>query len=136
MAPSTAGGGRGSWPSRDRGAERGGDRGGATVCLLAVGLVLVLVGTFGAAVGAARVARHQARVGADFAALAGAGQALGGDGSACETADELARANRGRLTSCRLDGLDVVVTVEVTVDPLPGLRRVATAAARAGPPRG
>ncbi|MFG1954301.1 Rv3654c family TadE-like protein [Micromonospora sp. NPDC048830] len=143
-ARSATGGDRGGAARSATGGDRGGtarpttggDRGGATVCLLAAGLVLVLVGAFGAAVGAARVARHQARVGADFAALAGAGQALGGDGPACAAADELARANHGRLTSCRLDGLDVLVTVEVGVDPLPGLRRSATATARAGPPRG
>ncbi|MEU5939497.1 Rv3654c family TadE-like protein [Micromonospora sp. NPDC047548] len=111
------------------------DRGGATVCLLVVGLVFVLVGVFGAAIGTARTARHQARVGADFAALAGAGRALDGDGVACATAAELARANRARLTGCLLDGLDVLVTVEVPVTPLPGFRRVATATSRAGPIR-
>jgi secretion/DNA translocation related TadE-like protein len=121
---------------RTAGRTASGDRGGAAVCLLAVGLVVVLFGTFGAAVGSARVARHQARVGADFAALAGAGRALDGVEPACAAADELARANRGRLTSCRLDGLDVIVTVEVWVEPLPGLRRAVTAVARAGPPRG
>ncbi|MGC5017134.1 Rv3654c family TadE-like protein [Micromonospora sp. DT47] len=112
------------------------DRGGATVCLLAVGLVLVLFGLAGAAVGAARVARHQARVAADFGALAGAGRAPRGPEVACASADELVRANRARLTRCRTDGLDVLVTVEVAVTPLPGLRRVATATARAGPVRG
>ncbi|WP_320068233.1 Rv3654c family TadE-like protein [Micromonospora sp. RTGN7] len=112
-----------------------GDRGGATVCLLAVGLVFVVVGVFGAAVGAARVARQRAAVAADFGALAAAGQALAGGGVACGSADEIARGNGARLTGCRLDGLDAVVTTEVTVTPVPGLTRVATATARAGPPR-
>ncbi|SBT54023.1 Rv3654c family TadE-like protein [Micromonospora narathiwatensis] len=112
------------------------DRGGATVCLLAVGLVFVLVGLFGAALGAARTARQQARNAADFGALAGAGRALDSEDVACGRADELARANGGRLVACRLDGLDVVVTAEVRVAPLPGLVRTATATARAGPVRG
>jgi hypothetical protein len=35
-----------------------------------------------------------------------------------------------------VDGLDVEVTVEVGVAPMPGLTRVAQATARAGPVRG
>jgi secretion/DNA translocation related TadE-like protein len=116
--------------------DRGADRGGATVCLLAIGLVLVLIGLLGAGLGAARCARHQARNAADFGALAGAYRALEGAGAACGRAAHLAAANGGRLTACRLDGLDVVVTAEVRVEPLPGLARVATATARAGPTRG
>lgn len=112
------------------------DRGGATVCLLAVGLVFVLVGLFGAALGAARTARQQARVAADFGALAGAGRALGGEGTACGAAGELVGANAARLSACRLDGLDVLVTAEVTVTPLPWLTRTVTATSRAGPIRG
>nr|WP_088979496.1 Rv3654c family TadE-like protein [Micromonospora coxensis] len=111
------------------------DRGGATVCLLVVGLVFVLVGVFGAAIGSARVARHQARAAADFAALAAAGLALRGDAAACGAADDLAAANGARLTGCRLDGLDALVTVQVPVTPLPGFHRAATATARAGPVR-
>ncbi|MCX4468775.1 flp pilus-assembly TadE/G-like family protein [Micromonospora sp. NBC_01655] len=122
---------------RDAGAaRRGGERGGATVCLLAAGMVFVVVGLFGAAVGAARMARQQARVAADFGALAGAGRALAGGPEACAYADEVVRANGARLTGCRLDGLDAVVTAEVTVAPVPGLTRVAIVTSRAGPPRG
>ncbi|WP_405102630.1 Rv3654c family TadE-like protein [Micromonospora sp. NBC_01412] len=113
----------------------GRERGGATVCLLAVGLVFVVVGLFGAAVGAARVARQQVRVAADFGALAGASRALAGEQVACSSADEVVRANGARLTGCRLDGLDAVVTAEVTVTPVPGLTRVATVTSRAGPVR-
>ncbi|MEU8045475.1 Rv3654c family TadE-like protein [Micromonospora echinofusca] len=126
----------GSAQAREEGARPAGDRGGATVCLLAVGLAFVLVGLFGAAVGAARTARQQARVAADFGALAGAGQALLGEPAACGRAAEIAGANGGRLLACRLDGLDLLVTAEVAVTPLPGLARVATASARAGPVRG
>ncbi|MGK5671490.1 Rv3654c family TadE-like protein [Micromonospora sp. URMC 106] len=128
-------GGRGS-PAAPCRRGTGGERGGATVCLLAVGLVFVVVGLFGAAVGAARTARQQARVAADLGALAGAGQALHGEPAACGRAAEIAAANGGSLLACRLDGLDVLVTAEVAVTPLPGLSRVATATARAGPVRG
>ncbi|MFI7022951.1 Rv3654c family TadE-like protein [Micromonospora sp. NPDC049900] len=114
----------------------GRDRGGATVCLLAVGLIFVLSGTFGAGVGAARVARQQARVAADFGALAGAGRALHDESQACARAAELVAANGARLVRCQVDGIDVVVTAAVSVRPLPGISRVATATSRAGPVRG
>ncbi|MGC4886387.1 Rv3654c family TadE-like protein [Micromonospora sp. DT227] len=111
------------------------ERGGATVCLLAIGLVFVLVGLFGAGLGAARCARHQARVAADFGALAGASLVLDGADAACGSADALVSANAGRMTGCRVDGLDLIVTAQVRVAPLPGLTRVATATSRAGPSR-
>ncbi|MFI2709098.1 Rv3654c family TadE-like protein [Micromonospora sp. NPDC018662] len=111
------------------------ERGGATVCLLAIGLVFVLVGLFGAGLGAARCARHQARAAADFGALAGASRVLDGTDIACGSADALVSANGGRMTGCRVDGLDLIVTAQVRVTPLPGLARVATATSRAGPVR-
>ncbi|MFR9775993.1 Rv3654c family TadE-like protein [Micromonospora sp. MS34] len=131
-----AAGGRGCRRTGRRPGHRGADRGGATVCLLAVGLVYVVVGLFGAALGAARVARQQARAAADFGALAGAARAVDGAADACRRAGEFTGANGGRLVACRLDGLDVLVTVEVTVSPMPWLTRTATAASRAGPVRG
>ncbi|SCG59252.1 helicase/secretion neighborhood TadE-like protein [Micromonospora humi] len=105
------------------------------MCLLALGLVFVLVGLFGAGLGAARCARHQARIAADFGALAGAARALDVPGAACGRAAELVAANGGRLAGCRADGLDLIVTAQVRVAPLPGLVRVATATSRAGPAR-
>lgn len=117
-------------------AGAGRDRGSASLWLLAVGLVLLAAGGAGAAVGAARVGHHQARVAADFAALAGAPRVLGGSGPACARAAELARSNGGRVVACGVDGFDLRVTVEVTVTPLPGLARVARATSRAGPARG
>ncbi|MER5458986.1 Rv3654c family TadE-like protein [Micromonospora sp. NPDC002389] len=122
--------------SRSRRRVGGRDRGGATVCLLAVGLVFVISGIFGAGIGAVRVARHQARVAADFGALAGAGRALHDESQACAEAAELVTANGARLVRCHVDGIDVVVTAEVSVRPLPGISRVATATSRAGPMRG
>ncbi|MFF5176643.1 Rv3654c family TadE-like protein [Micromonospora sp. NPDC000316] len=126
------------WPRGERpGIEpSGGERGGATVLLLAVGLVFVLVGTFGAAVAVATMAAQRAAVAADLGALAGAARALDGDAVACAAAGDIAGRNGGRLVGCRLDGLDVLVIVEVVFTPLPGLTRVAASTARAGPVRG
>ncbi|MFF5054002.1 Rv3654c family TadE-like protein [Micromonospora sp. NPDC000663] len=112
------------------------ERGGATVLILAIGLAFVLFGTFGAAVAAAGMARQRAAVAADLGALAGAARALDGDERACALASDIAGRNGGRLTACRLDGLDMLVTVEVAFTPLPGMSRVATSTARAGPLRG
>lgn len=110
-----------------------GDRGAASLLVLAIGLTLVAAGLAGAAVGAARVARHQARAAADFGALAGAVHAAQGEQAACVRAAELVGANGGRLTHCRLDGLELVIRAEVAVTPLPALDRAASASARAGP---
>ncbi|WP_422774573.1 Rv3654c family TadE-like protein [Plantactinospora sp. WMMC1484] len=104
--------------------------------LLAVGLALVVFSLGGAAVEAARVARHQARIAADLGALAGAARALDGADRACARAAAIAAANSARITGCTLDGLDLQITAEVTVEPLPGLTRTALATSRAGPVRG
>nr|WP_281278629.1 Rv3654c family TadE-like protein [Micromonospora pisi] len=111
------------------------DRGSASLWLLAVGLTLVMAGMAGAAVGAARVAKHQARVAADFGALAGAARTLEGPAVACARAADLVSANGGRIVDCAVDGLDLQLVVELTAHPLPGLTRVARATARAGPIR-
>ncbi|MEO3743710.1 Rv3654c family TadE-like protein [Plantactinospora sp. B5E13] len=113
-----------------------GERGSASLWLLVAGLVLVLVSIGASGVGAARVARHQARVAADLGALAGAAHVLDGQPAACARAAAIAAANSARITTCGLDGFDLHLQVEVPVEPLPGLRRVATASARAGPVRG
>ncbi|MET7875897.1 Rv3654c family TadE-like protein [Micromonospora profundi] len=112
------------------------ERGGATVLLLAVGLVFVLVGLFGAAVAGAGMAAQRAAVAADLGALAGAAKALDGDAVACAAARDIAGRNGGHLVGCRLEGLDVLVTVEVVFTPTPGLTRAAASTARAGPVRG
>jgi secretion/DNA translocation related TadE-like protein len=111
------------------------DAGSATIWALAVGLVLVAAGVAGAAVGAARVGRHQAGAAADLGALAGAVDAVQGSAVACPRAAAVVSANGGRLVACTVDGLDLVVTAAVTVHTLPGLTAEATASARAGPLR-
>ncbi|MFF5296852.1 Rv3654c family TadE-like protein [Paractinoplanes globisporus] len=112
------------------------DRGAASILVLAVGLVLVAAGLGGAAIGNARVARHQARNAADLAALAGAMEAVYGQDVACERAGRFAVANDAQVTSCAVDGLEIVVRAEVEVRPLPQLVRHVSAAARAGPVSG
>lgn len=98
---------------------RGRDRGQATVLLLAVmalvAVALVATARFGARV----VAREQAQVAADAAALAGVS---GGRAAA----SRLAAANGGRLVRFTSDGDTVMVWVRVGVD-------VATAKATRAP---
>ncbi|MFV2019151.1 Rv3654c family TadE-like protein [Micromonospora sp. LOL_023] len=113
-----------------------GQRGSASLWLLAVGLVLVAAGLAGAMIGAARLARQQAAVAADLAALAGAARALDGPTLVCERAAELAERNGGRLVGCVVEGLEVLVAVEVPVLPSIGVNRPAVAQARAGPVHG
>lgn len=122
-------------PVTEHAGRRPRDRGAATLWLLAIGLVLVVAGMAGASVGAARVARHQARVAADLGALAGAMRVVDGAEAACARAAELVTRNRGRLAGCRVDGFDLIVAVEVPVTPMPGLTRTARVEARAGPAR-
>jgi secretion/DNA translocation related TadE-like protein len=109
------------------------DRGAATIFVLAVGLVLVASGIAGAAVGSARIGRHRAQAAADLGALAGAAQAIEGTEAACGRAARFVAANSGRVTSCEVHGLEIVIRTEVTITPLPGLTRRVEAAARAGP---
>ncbi|WP_239676441.1 Rv3654c family TadE-like protein [Natronosporangium hydrolyticum] len=107
-----------------------GDRGSASLWLLAVGLMLLAAGLAGAAIGDAQLARHRAQSAADLGVLAGAARAHYGAELACARAEELIFANGGVLRECRLVGLELTVTVEV-VATVAG--RPATAVARAGP---
>jgi secretion/DNA translocation related TadE-like protein len=116
-----------------RALRRTEDRGAATIFVLAVGLVLVAAGIAGAAVGSARIGRHRAQAAADLGALAGAAQAIEGTEAACAQAARFVVANSGRVTSCEVNGLEIVIRTNVTITPLPGLTRHAEAAARAGP---
>ena len=109
------------------------DRGAASIFVLAVGLFLVAAGGVGAAAGLARIGRHEARTAAALGALAGAAQAIYGEAVACGEAARFVSANGGRMTYCRVAGLEIVVGVDVEVRPMPGLVRHADAAARAGP---
>ncbi len=97
---------------------------------LGVGLVFVTAGTVLAAEGAHLVAREQARAAADLGALAGAAYAIRGADAACARAGELVRANGATVTDCRLDGLDLLLSVTTVTG-----AGAAEATARAGPAR-
>lgn len=108
------------------------ERGTATVAVVSLVGVVLLVAVAAAAVLGAAVAHRQAQAAADLAALSGA-VAAGQGGDPCAAAGEVARANRGALAGCHLDGDDLLVTVTVAV---PGGARVlgaVSARARAGP---
>lgn len=96
--------------------------------LVAVLLTVTLAGTW---LGSAVLARHRAQAAADLAALGAAARLPTGPAAACLQARSLAEAMRATVQSCRVDGLDVIVTVAVGT----GLRvsGPASAAARAGP---
>jgi secretion/DNA translocation related TadE-like protein len=115
---------------RSRGSA---DRGGATVSVLAVGLLCVLVAVSFAGVGAAVVARHRAQSAADLAALAAAIHLAEGSDPACRHARRIATANAARLVSCRIEISDVIVTTEVRPAGVAAAAGVARASARAGP---
>ena len=109
------------------------ERGSATVWVLAVGLLIVALALASAAAGAAAVAGRRAQSAADLGALAGAIRVLDGPGAACTHARTIVAANGARLAACRLDGFDVIVTVEVVPSGVAAVAGVATASARAGP---
>jgi secretion/DNA translocation related TadE-like protein len=133
LSPNIRGPRRNGAQGGGRGEERKGDRGAATIFVLAIGLVLVSAGVAGAAVGSARIGRHRAQAAADLGALAGAARAVEGTEAACRQAARFVNANSVQMTSCEVRGLEIVVRTNVTIAPMPGLSRHAQAAARAGP---
>lgn len=114
-----------------------GERGSATIWVLACGALLMAVALVGTVRGVAVLARHRAESSADLTALAAAGQ-IGISDRACEVAARIAAANRTRLTSCRIaldpggrSGTVAVAVAAQAVLPVVGARTV-TATARAG----
>lgn len=96
---------------------------------MTVGLLIVVTGVC-VRLGGAMLARQQAETAADLGALAGAAEVLRGRDVACANAGSVVAANRGRMVSCVLDGLDVLVQAEV---PVPAFGGTASGRARAGP---
>lgn len=74
--------------------------------------------------GSAVIARHRAQAAADLAALAAAARLPDGVEAACGEASVIAAAMGAAVADCKVDDLDVVVTVSAGK---------ARAAARAGP---
>ena len=113
-------------------SRRPGERGSASVLVVAMIGVLLVVGAALGVVTAMVWAHRVAQAGADLAALAGAhGLALGRDG--CLEADRVAVANQVRLTGCRVEGRTVLVTVQAAGPHWLGQTADLSAEARAGP---
>ncbi|CAN7200895.1 Rv3654c family TadE-like protein [Knoellia sp. LjRoot47] len=111
------------------------ERGSGTVLVTAALGVLLVVILAGVQVASAAVAAHRARAAADLAALAGATALQQGTADPCSRASDLATRNGARLTSCRMETAESL-RVRVAKDVpgrWPGVPRVATASARAGP---
>lgn len=78
----------------------------------------------------ALVRSQQLAIAVDAAALAGGDVLLGWvAGEPCAVASRVAEANGAALTACRIEGLEVVVTVSATL-----LGTAVERTARAGPP--
>lgn len=117
-----------------RGRRVSGERGSATVWVLALSGVLAMIGIAAVLVGTAIVARHRATGAADLAALAAAGRAVTGHADGCARAEAVAAANSAELTTCTISA-DAVAQVEVSVPVRLGRIGLhsASARARAGP---
>lgn len=109
-----------------------GDEGSSTVLVLGFVAVLLAVGGLVASLSLLAVTRHRAETVADVAALAAAAQALQGEAAACQAAVRAAELHDVRLVSCRLDGLDVQVSIAVRPPGRLGSLGLVHARARAG----
>jgi secretion/DNA translocation related TadE-like protein len=93
-----------------------GERGSATVWVVALAGLLAALGAAGVLVGVAVAGRHRATGAADLAALAGAARAVVGDPAACSAAARVAAANGAELELCTtLAGAEVEVRVRIPV---------------------
>lgn len=95
--------------------------------------VLLCVGSGGAYIASAVVARHRCQAAADLAAVAAAAALPAGAAVACERAAQVIQRLRAEYTGCVIEGLDVVVTAETALAFRPWRADSARAAARAGP---
>ena len=100
-----------------------GEEGYATVVTAGIIAAVASLWLAVAAVASFVVARHEAQVAADLAAVAGAWEVAKGR-DACTKAEEIAVLNGAELGSCVIDGRDVEVTAQL---------RGRSAIARAGP---
>jgi secretion/DNA translocation related TadE-like protein len=111
-----------------------GERGSATVWVVALAGLLAALGAAAVLVAAAVTGRHRATSAADLAALAGAARSVVGDPAACSAAGRIAAANGAELETCALlPGAEVEVRVRVPVRLGPLGVADARARARAGP---
>lgn len=99
---------------------------------LAVGVLgaVAIVGLSGVSAGVALVRSQSLAGAADAAALAGGDALLGWvGGEPCAVASRVAEANGARISSCAVEGLELVVTVSGTALGVP-IERSARAGAR------
>lgn len=111
-------------------------RGGGTMLMMAVCVVVLVLGYAAMIICGYAIAAHRARAAADLAALSGATTASQG-GDPCVSARRNAQAQLARVTECDRvgDQIDFVVTVTVSVSVsvrVPGLPQRVTAVAHAG----
>lgn len=111
---------------------RCGERGAATVLVVAMAGVLCFVMIGLAAASGLVVAQRRAQAAADLAALAAAG-ALADGGDACASAASTATSNGAALLGCDVAGREATVVVVVPGPQWPGREVRVTAEARAGP---
>jgi secretion/DNA translocation related TadE-like protein len=95
--------------------------------------VLLAVTTGGVCLGSAVIGRHRAQAAADLAAIAAAARVPQGSRAACAWAAVVVSRMGAHQIGCDVDGLDVVVTVEVAIAFAGWGTGAARAAARAGP---
>lgn len=111
----------------------GGERGSATVWMVALMALVWVVAAAVVQMGAVRVARHRAQSAADLGALAAAPAAFTAPTESCGRAKAVIAANDARITSCSVTGGNVDLSVLVHISlPMFGIRDV-MAQARAGP---
>lgn len=111
------------------------ERGSGTVLVVGGMGVVALLTAAGLHLGGAATAAHRARAAADLAALAAASVVQSGMGDPCAVAEGVARRNGARLAACEEKGGERVmvrVSTAVTLS-WPGVPKVATASAMAGP---
>ncbi|GII81226.1 hypothetical protein Sru01_62080 [Sphaerisporangium rufum] len=110
-----------------------GERGSATIWVIALMALVWLAAAAVLLYGAARLASHRAQAAADLGALAGAVHALAEPAAACRRARELVEANGALVTGCVVHSgvVDLQVAFSLSL-PLAG-ERTAVAEARAGP---
>lgn len=116
-----------------RSAKRQRDQGLATIWAAGASAALIAVAALAMWLGAAVTTRHRASAAADLGALAAASHATSGGRHACARAGWVVERMGGRLTSCRLAGLDALVEVALEPSGVLGRFGPATARARAGP---
>ncbi|WP_370289042.1 Rv3654c family TadE-like protein [Nocardioides sp.] len=122
-------------------ARPAGQRGAATLLVVALCGVLMAVGAATAAVGALVVDHRRTQAAADLAALAAAGaltgvSAVGATGEPCAVAGRIATANGAEVIACDLQGDTATITVARDGPRWLGQAPRLRATARAGPAPG